>query len=138
MKNNVECAKLLIDYGSDINIPTDNGLTSLHLAILYKQSIFIIKYLLKKGSNIESRTSGGYTPLYYAILFANFETIEALLNYNAKVNIKAIDGLSMFDAAKMKNKNEALEFIQFYFIKKELCILWEIDEEIKYSDTTKN
>lgn len=97
--NHYEIAKLLIDYGSDVDaIAFDDGTAPLHWACsLFNEKL--IKLLLKKGANINVTDLGGRTPMMWSLainrLYINqinnlelkqLRVLKILLKNNADVN----------------------------------------------------
>ena len=82
--NNYECAKLLIDLGSDINAVDIDGKSVLTYAINSK-NIKIIELLLLNGANGDKKDSEGKTPFNYSIDLCD-KNIQLLLNKKDKIN----------------------------------------------------
>lgn len=60
----LDCLQILLDFGSPINITTNNGLTPLHMATRYPR---IIELLLKHKADPNGKTFIiGETPLHWA------------------------------------------------------------------------
>jgi ankyrin repeat protein len=59
-----EIAKALIDAGADLEIKTNDGLTSLHYAIAHEAIEAAIE-LIKAGANINAKDNDGLTPIDY-------------------------------------------------------------------------
>ena len=61
--NNYNIAKLLLQYGMNVNEKNYNGQTPLHIACMYDGRYSIIKLLLNNGANIHEKNRFGFTPM---------------------------------------------------------------------------
>ncbi len=93
----IDCAKLMLDRGANINLPGDEGVTPLMTAaqVTYRGGIEMTELLIKKGANINARASRGSTALMYASwgVAAHYqdeyvEVVRLLIKHGAKVNVK--------------------------------------------------
>eukprot|EP00792_Barthelona_sp_PAP020_P006697 TRINITY_DN3058_c1_g3_i1.p1 TRINITY_DN3058_c1_g3~~TRINITY_DN3058_c1_g3_i1.p1 ORF type:complete len:281 (+),score=54.78 TRINITY_DN3058_c1_g3_i1:577-1419(+) len=89
--NHVNCIKLLLDNGADINAVKQGGYTALYIAC-QRNYVEAVEYLLKRGANINTLDRDKGTPLYIAIQERNHQIISLLLNYGANPNISDIAG----------------------------------------------
>ena len=62
-----KCVKKLVDAGVDIEATTNDGLTALHLASLYKTPE-MVSALLRSGASVNAKDSANQTPLNYAVM----------------------------------------------------------------------
>ena len=85
--NNFEALKIILSFNTNINQPTDDGNTSLHLAITTKNR-FIINYILDKKPDINYQTNQGETALHIACNFRLIDIIIKLLELGSDVNIQ--------------------------------------------------
>ncbi|ARE67535.1 SWPV2-ORF283 [Shearwaterpox virus] len=84
---NLEIAWVLLKYGADVNVQTDNGITPLHIAA-ESGSLKMVTLLLSNGANINSLTKYGESALHYAVSVKDLEMCRLLLQYKIDVNIK--------------------------------------------------
>ena len=63
--SNLEIAQYLLDKGADIDIPDEDGNTSLHSAVV-KGKINVFKFLLSNGANPLATNNSGESPFTYA------------------------------------------------------------------------
>ncbi len=83
-------AQLLIDYGADVTIKTDNDVTPLHVAV-EMGCISIIQMLINKGADVNAQDTTQKTPLHYAP--NNKDVVSILLACSdIDVNKKNIQG----------------------------------------------
>ncbi len=76
-----EQAKLLIRYGSNVNLEDDYGTTLLHGV----DDEELIKMLIQKGIDVNRENKFGITPIGSAINRSNRQTIEILMKHRAKI-----------------------------------------------------
>lgn len=102
----LQCVKLLIDSGANVNLRSPNGHTLLSLSILHSQCDEIIRCLLEAGSEVNSTGPiVGETPLLLAAQFDRHGVIRMMSQYNLNMNkrdnygITAVMIASMVDAS---------------------------------------
>ncbi|OXU16507.1 hypothetical protein TSAR_009114 [Trichomalopsis sarcophagae] len=79
-----EAAEVLIDSGADLDYATEDGTTTLHLA-LERRREFLVKLLLRKGANLEIKKRS-LAPLHVAAECRWLDVAEVLLARGADVN----------------------------------------------------
>jgi hypothetical protein len=91
---NTTLVKSLIEKGVNLNGRDENEMTPLiHAAHNYQKDAAILKLLLKNGADVNARGKAGVTALMAAMgPGGSREGINALLEYNADVNISTADG----------------------------------------------
>jgi ankyrin repeat protein len=62
---NLEMLKFLVQRGADINSPTSDGETPLHIAVLDHESD-IVNWLVEEGADVNAQDGNGDTPLHIA------------------------------------------------------------------------
>ena len=73
----IDAAKIMLLYVSDINASGDNGCTPLHYAVLHRQPE-MAKFLIQNGADINSKDDYGDTPIDYMenkLEFDNFSMV---------------------------------------------------------------
>ena len=71
--NNAKIVSLLIEYGADVNVVDDSGISPLHILTknngfeMSEQIYAIINYLIKAGADLDVQDQDGHTPLIKAI-----------------------------------------------------------------------
>lgn len=88
---NIEIVKLLLEYGADTDIQTENRVTALISAIA-NDHIEIVKLLLEYGADTNVQDEDGWVPLMSATEIGNIEIVKLLLEYRADINIKTKNG----------------------------------------------
>ena len=107
--NAIDCVKLMIDRGANINLPGDEGVTPLmtSVRVSYRGTIEITKLLIKKGAKVNARASKGSTALMYASssVATHYEdnyvqVVRLLIKNGAQVNIKNQMGTTPLSLAR--------------------------------------
>lgn len=120
--NQNKIARLLIDNGANIKKRNCHGISPLHLTCSVN-NLFILKLLLTFNIDINIQDYYGWTPLHNACFYNNIQIIEELLNANADIAIKTIYNEDIYTLTL----NEGKDFLRYYFLRKELLNLWEIN-----------
>ena len=77
ISGNFKVVEILLSRGANINGKGKEGVTALHLAILYDNDR-IAQLLIEKGAGFDIRTDSSYTALYYAYMKRNLRIIKML------------------------------------------------------------
>jgi uncharacterized protein len=105
----IDCAKMMISHGANVNLAGEEGVTLLMTAVkvTYRSGIEMTELLIKKGANVNARASRGSTALMYAAngVAAHYEDDYAkvarlLIKHGAKVNVKNNLGATPLSIAK--------------------------------------
>jgi len=92
IKGDVDIARLLLDYGADINARNRLGHTPLHVATWAGQKN-AMELLIGKGARLETPSLvKRETPLHDAVVRGNTEIVQLLLNRGAHVDPQNEDG----------------------------------------------
>ena len=88
LRGNVECARLLLDYGA--NFEQDTAQTCLHMAV---QSGIprMVSMMLDAGASIDSTDGFGATPVYRAVSRADLVVTTVLLDRSADPNMETMN-----------------------------------------------
>jgi uncharacterized protein len=107
--NAIDCVKMMISCGANVNLPGDEGVTPLMTSarVTYRGTIDITKLLIKKGAKVNARASRGSTALMYASsgVATHYENeyvrvVRLLIRNGAKVNIKNQMGTTPLSIAR--------------------------------------
>jgi ankyrin repeat protein len=124
---NLKIVKAVSNVVSNFDTKNKKGETALHIAINYQYND-IAGYLLEQGAdpNITDNESN-FTPTHYAVGWNNYEILELLIKYGAKVDKQDIYGNTPL-IYSVKEKNDAC----FDLIIKEKPNLntWNVDGKI--------
>ena len=83
MDGHVEVARLLLDSGAQVNMPTDSFESPLTLAACGGH-VDLAMLLIERGANIEEVNDEGYTPLMEAAREGHEEMVALLLSQGSK------------------------------------------------------
>jgi Domain of unknown function (DUF6438)/Ankyrin repeats (3 copies) len=99
----VECVKLLVAAGADVNAHDENGNTPLHETFLHE----VEEELLKLGADVNARNSNGETPIFTTV---DDSAMQLFIRHGADLTIRNNKGETVFEAAKAKGptRQEAL------------------------------
>lgn len=89
----IDAAKRLIYCGANVNIPTYEEVTPLHLSVTYPG---LVRLLIYYGAHIDATDYSGDTPLHDATAEECLETVCMLLYFNADANIRGVNNLTPF------------------------------------------
>ena len=95
----IECMKMLLEAGADINGKDKYGITALHIAVR-SQNLECVRLLLDAGADPNIGDHDQCTPIIWAVYFyQTTEIIQLLLEYGADPNIQNIDEKTAFHFA---------------------------------------
>lgn len=121
--NNLRIIKILINYGSNINVKSVNGENELVRAS-YANSYKLVRLLIRSGIDLDVQDFKHNTALTYNITNNNLRTVEKLINAGANVNLINNDGRNILMTSLL--------------ISERLNILTEIIKKIIYATTDLN
>lgn len=105
--NQLECARLLLAHGADVNRGRDESMeTPLHHALAGGADIEVIRLLVDSGADVNAKTlpgvcsynfygstpTRGETPLHRAAAFASIEIVQLLLQAGADRAVRDVRG----------------------------------------------
>ena len=108
LSNNIEAAKLLIDFNANVNLSTTE--IPLMMAIL-NNNIEMVRLLINSNVDV-NHGDGDSTPLHYAIIVGNIEIIKMLINSGANVNAVNFYGKTLLHEAIKKGNIEIIELLE--------------------------
>lgn len=101
--NNVEMAKLLLQYGADPNAETELGWIPLHSACKWNNAE-CVALMLQHGSDINATSHGHQTPLHIAASVSNSRSTLVTLLMDDRIKVDMLND-SNEKAATLAKKN---------------------------------
>jgi ankyrin repeat protein len=93
MIGNIRLAELLIQYGADPFMKSNQGSSMLHVAAHSDQPASLV-FFKKKGLDINQKDHQGITALHWACTSGAETAVAYLLAWNIDVNCQDIDGIT--------------------------------------------
>ncbi len=90
--SNYDLAKLLMDYGANVNAKDANNYTPLHYAARYPCDPKSVHLLVKNGADVNAANRNKRTPLHFLCVETRNNEVELLLQKGANVNAKDCKG----------------------------------------------
>lgn len=110
---NIEPIKLLIEYGADPKLTTNDGLNLLHIACLSGNTIVVVYLIEKMNFDINEKDNRGTTPIHWAVYANNEQSVEYLIKKGAKLNVEDKSGITPLHMALMNSKTTVLGALLF-------------------------
>jgi ankyrin repeat protein len=119
----VDCVKLCLEMGANVNSGCNIGYTALHFAAAagIGRTVDVVRILLDGGAIVDPEGCGGRTPLQRAIFFNHVDVAHLLVDRGAKVsNVKleclpAIpDWIDNFIASRSRCRSVAIVIIAIH------------------------
>lgn len=136
MHDQVDVARILLEYGLDVNAKKGNGTTALMLASIHG-NLNAAKLLLEHEADVNLKNNKGNTALMDASYHGSIEIIKLLLDHRADINTLDNNGNTALDVALQKRRKEAASFLIENGAKKG-SIVSKIASEKYYPTSTPN
>jgi len=106
----VECARLLLEHGADVNATARNAMAvqPLHSAVA-ANDVASTRLLLERGADVTARQRDGFTPLHEAAQNGNLAIVDMLLARGASVADRLDDGRTPIDLARVHGQEAVLD-----------------------------
>ncbi len=110
----LNCVRILIEHGADIDDRSNNGKTSLLWASHWGHDE-VTRYLVKKGANLHIADKDGLTVLMNAIMKGHEPIVRFLVDHGANVTALNIFNGTALSMAKAKGMDEVASWLAPYF-----------------------
>ena len=115
--NSLDCVKLLVDKGADVEKMDNSGYTPLQLAVNSEEDkLSCVEYILSHANEkVKDRTvnykttNGRNSALHLAAMKGHDKIIQCLLKHGAKVNEKNKDGNTSLHEAVLHKQHKAVQ-----------------------------
>ena len=102
-----EFAELLIQLGSEVNLPDNEGRTAIHFAVMSGNSN-LVETLLHLGSDPNKLTKKLETPLHFAAKYSGLQEVQFLVEHGA--SIKAINWTLVDNLLDQRRRQDKLYY----------------------------
>jgi len=89
IKDGEKVAEMLIKSGADVNAPSDNGETAVHVAARFG-NLKVLKLLINEKADTAKRAKNGESALHHAIRAGHYSLLEELVRLLFQVKSKAV------------------------------------------------
>ena len=104
--------ELLLSKDADPKMPTNSGVTALHLAVS-KNNLDVCKILLKHGASARVKDKRGQLPLHRGAGAGNVPIVKLLLESKTPINATDVDGMTaLHHAISEGNGDVAVELLK--------------------------
>ena len=105
--HNLDAARILLNYGADVNALSDMG-TAL-MAATYKKDLEMVTLLIEHGANVNLKDVNGTTALHLACIFNAAPIAKILIKNKANMNSKDQKSKTPLDYAILNNNIEIIK-----------------------------
>ncbi len=111
LKDNIDVARLLIEAGTDVNLPnTGSKQTALHIAA-FSGSVEVAVLLIEAGADAEARNLYGDTPLHTATAEDQSNVAKLLIEAGANIEARNVEAFTPLFLAAGGNAVGAIELL---------------------------
>lgn len=107
----IAIAKLLIDFGAEVDRGNDDGTTALMMAA-YRNNNSLVKILLEAGTDPNLQDDQGTTALEWAIRHQDLPMVQALLNQQVRLDLTDGNGNLPLTLAIQKGNETIIEYLR--------------------------
>ncbi|OQR94161.1 hypothetical protein ACHHYP_01640 [Achlya hypogyna] len=108
-------AGVLAAFGADVNLPTAEGETPLHLSCRSDDLLDSSRVLLSFGAAVDAKNRRGNLPAHLAARMGAAQTMELLIEYGANMNMRNFDNKNPLGEARMHHRLAVVAVIQYHF-----------------------
>lgn len=102
--NSISAARILLEYGANVNAQTNEGRTALHVAVFkyrknFGQATDMARLLLEQGAypDVKTKKVDPATPLGLAAMMGNVTAVQLLLEHGADIDVESNNGETACD-----------------------------------------
>jgi ankyrin repeat protein len=110
-----DLAKLLVEYGADVNAIDADGNTALMEAANFAH-LNLVKFLVEHGANVNAAATlggyTGYTALIYAAQRGHVKVVKYLIKHGANINAKKKNGDTALSLAENNSHTEVARILR--------------------------
>jgi len=109
----LETARLLLDKGAKVDVPSNNFLKAVPLrSASVAGHLEVAKLLIDRGANVNALGEAGETPLHEVAGVGRIEFARLLLDHGANINARGENGKTPLTVALENKKTEMAEFLR--------------------------
>ncbi|KAM0426322.1 hypothetical protein ACHAPT_008362 [Fusarium lateritium] len=105
-----ECARLLVQYGADVDLCNSYGWTALQEA-LDSQNKGAVEFLVENGADLDKAEAGSEVPLHMALASGNIDIFRLLVEAGAGLSAAAHFEWSILDLAVLARDQQAVDVL---------------------------
>lgn len=103
--NSIPMTKYVLSLGLDINSTDDIGLTPLHHAIVYSNSVEMVCFLIESGADIKNMTLNGKNLLHLAVINRDISVVKFVISLGLDIDSVDEMGWTPLHCAVRSNEN---------------------------------
>ncbi|MEM4367348.1 MAG: ankyrin repeat domain-containing protein [Candidatus Anstonellales archaeon] len=113
---NVECIKILVEAGADVNAKIHGGNSILYemVGCCQPNPPEALEILLKAGACVDVGTPYNFTPLMHAVAFKSKPLVNLFIKYNANLFVVNASGKTAYDCACDNGDEEIKNILKDY------------------------
>jgi len=109
-EGHLDCVKLLVHHGAEVDIRRNNGATPLYWAAK-NGHIKVVQFLIEQHADVNACCSNGESCLWTAAFDGNTDVVHALVYAEADVDLKRNDGSSPLIVASEKGHTDCVKLL---------------------------
>ncbi|MGQ0621322.1 MAG: ankyrin repeat domain-containing protein [Panacagrimonas sp.] len=108
----IDCARILLDRGADVNLPDPAGWTPLIHAVYFGASDELLLLVLDRGARINAQNDRGVTALYLAAGIGREPQVRLLLERGADPRVATKSGYTPLRIAQQKGLADIVKLLE--------------------------
>lgn len=111
-QNQVECVKLLVARGADVNLADHAGWSPLIHAAYFGSGNEVLGLLIDHGAKVDAQNNRGLTALYLASAAGHEPQVQLLLAHGANPAIASASGYTPVRVAQLRGLSKIVELLE--------------------------